>query len=615
LICENVVGLQEVTRISEKQLAIQEHAAKQKLSDKEDECLQSFRLTSSTKDASYEWYKDHVEARVEGTCEWFLNHDHFQKWLKKDSGPLLVSADPGCGKSVLAKYLIDDKLPRSSTICYFFFKDQDQNTVCQALCAIIHQLVTQKPSLIEHAMEEYKRNGREMIKSAYSLWRILGNALQDSQAGPVIIVLDALDECASSEFVDLVRGIETQCLSNHSGHSKFKYLLTSRPYEQIMGTFTHLLESFPYVRIPGEEESESISREVNHVIRYRIEQLAKKKRLSDLVKSHLAEKLLEIPHRTYLWVYLVFDYLTTEHFKKTPDGVDSTIASLPTDVYEAYERIFSRSKGDLMVRRALSMILVASRPLTISEMNIALNVHSTSKCIQDLDLEEDDDFKSRLRTWCGLFVSIHQEKVYFLHQTAREFLLAHITSAATEPSNLRWRHSISGQGAHSVLAEVCVAYLDLLNNDMTSTDTGKRKHQGLDMNAFLVYSAENWGTHYLKACVSAGADIVPSTLRICSPDPRSWSAWFPIYQNTTGYGTYFGTSKDFTSLMISSYFGLEAVVTVLLERGADFEWKDNDGRTALFLAAQNGHKMIVKLLLVWGADFDSKDRNGQTALS
>ncbi|KAK9445174.1 uncharacterized protein VB005_00282 [Metarhizium brunneum] len=115
-------------------------------------CHQLFRVTNGTRDATYEWYKDRVEARVEGTCEWFLKHEHFQTWLKQERGPLVLAADPGCGKSVLAKYLIEHGLPRSANIYYFFFKDQLQNTVRQALCALLHQLFSLRPSLIEHAM-------------------------------------------------------------------------------------------------------------------------------------------------------------------------------------------------------------------------------------------------------------------------------------------------------------------------------------------------------------------------------------------------------------------------------------------------------------------------------
>lgn len=50
--------------------------------------------------------------RVPGTCEWFCSHETFKKWLSTDTGLLLVSADPGCGKSTLARYLIEEALPQ-----------------------------------------------------------------------------------------------------------------------------------------------------------------------------------------------------------------------------------------------------------------------------------------------------------------------------------------------------------------------------------------------------------------------------------------------------------------------------------------------------------------------
>ncbi|KAG8427368.1 hypothetical protein J3459_006763 [Metarhizium acridum] len=97
--------------------------------------------------------------RIERTCQWFLRHEHFQAWVEQESGPLLVTADPGCGKTVLAKYLVDHGLSRT-TICYLFFKDQDQSTVGQAFCALLHQLFSQKPSLIKHAMMELDKEGQ-----------------------------------------------------------------------------------------------------------------------------------------------------------------------------------------------------------------------------------------------------------------------------------------------------------------------------------------------------------------------------------------------------------------------------------------------------------------------
>ncbi|KAL2387623.1 hypothetical protein RJ035_004119 [Blastomyces gilchristii] len=228
--------------ISRKHLQLQQETAKQKL-------LTSKKIVSVV--PSHQEHrgcninKNRVEDRVEGTYEWFLGHNNFRKWLKQEeSGPVLVSADPGCGKSVLTKYLIDRELPGSATIYYFFYKDQDQNTVRQALSVLPEAFTAIKPC---------DENGPGLINSTnpLSLWTILGDAVRDPEAGPVIIVLDALDECDASELADLVRNVSGQFRSSQLGYGKLKYILTSRPYEQIESKFQALSDCFPQIRIPG----------------------------------------------------------------------------------------------------------------------------------------------------------------------------------------------------------------------------------------------------------------------------------------------------------------------------------------------------------------------------
>lgn len=163
---------------------------------------QRFHLVNSN-EPGYEWYKDRVEKAVPGTCQWFLGHPNFKNWLADNSGLLLVSADPGYGKSVLAKFLVDDYFPglmqsRSmgqSVVGYFFFKDQIQSKLSQALCALLHQLFLEEPGLIRYAMPYTKEHGEELMYLPEKLWAILQNVLRDEQAGRIILVIDALDEC------------------------------------------------------------------------------------------------------------------------------------------------------------------------------------------------------------------------------------------------------------------------------------------------------------------------------------------------------------------------------------------------------------------------------------
>lgn len=592
--------------IAEEQLRAQQQLAHKKMSEDESECHQLFRLTTSQRDATYEWYKDRVEERVEGTCNWFLEHKTFQAWLGQTSSPLLVSADPGCGKSVLAKYLIDCCLPRTATVCYFFFKDQDQNTVRQALCALLHQLFRKKPSLIEHAMPEFREDGPGLVNSTESLWKILRKATGDPRAGPVVVVLDALDECAESEFANLISNVESH-FSNQSGHGNLKYLLTSRPYDRVVTKFHRLLEAFPNIRIPGEDSSEAISKEVSRVVAHRVNRLSKENALAPHVKSHLETLLQETTHRTYLWVYLVFDHLEKEGFKKTTKGVSSAIATLPRSVNDAYEKILAKSKDDPMVRKVLSIILAASRPLTLMETNIAVNLDDGLESIHDLDLESAKDFEKRLRTWCGLFVSVHHDKVYFLHQTAREFLLKRPTSAVINGPVPRWHHSIDISCAHSVLARICVAFLGLSSSKPP-----------YDKSSFFTYSAVSWGVHLREANLQGQAVTVPHLWEICDWNSETFLPWIEIYWPTTGTNLWpIGTEvpQNPTRLMLASHFGHVDLVKHLIRDGENLDAQDEHGRTSLSWSAMAGFEAVATLLIEQGADLESKDYCHRTPLS
>jgi hypothetical protein len=57
------------------------------------------------------------------------------------------------------------------------------------------------------------------------------------------------------------------------------------------------------------------------------------------------------------------------------------------------------------------------------------------------------------------------------------------------------------------------------------------------------------------------------------------------------------------------------VLRNVLEKGAELETKDEDGRTPLSYAASKRHEAVVGLLLEKGADVEVKSNNGRTSLS
>jgi ankyrin repeat protein len=70
-----------------------------------------------------------------------------------------------------------------------------------------------------------------------------------------------------------------------------------------------------------------------------------------------------------------------------------------------------------------------------------------------------------------------------------------------------------------------------------------------------------------------------------------------------------------TPLSCAAEMGHKAVVKLLLEKGAQLETKNKDGYTPLLYATENGHKAVVKLLLEKGAELETQSENGRTPLS
>jgi hypothetical protein len=65
----------------------------------------------------------------------------------------------------------------------------------------------------------------------------------------------------------------------------------------------------------------------------------------------------------------------------------------------------------------LYIILGATRPLTIQEIDITLAIEGHHRSYDDLkpDLDDKARFKVSVRHICGLFVTVVDQKVYLIH--------------------------------------------------------------------------------------------------------------------------------------------------------------------------------------------------------
>jgi hypothetical protein len=235
------------------------------------------------------------------------------------------------------------KATESRATCYFFFKDDNnqQQSPATALSALLHQLFSQRRSLIKYALPDHENEGKNLPLSFYKLWNILTKSASDPEAGEVVCILDALDECEESGRYNIINSLNDfykNVISSEQHLPKLKFLITSRPYLDIERQFTELTQDFPTIRLQGEQESEAISREIDIVIKWRVSKLGSELKLNGWEQSTLEKELLSMTHRTYLWSKLVFD-ITHKTIRPMNRKLKAIISTLPPTVDEAYEAI------------------------------------------------------------------------------------------------------------------------------------------------------------------------------------------------------------------------------------------------------------------------------------
>ena len=588
---------------------------KDREADYDDELRNKLKHSLST---DYEEHKNFNPKRVRGTCEWFLHSKEFLEWRDAtDSRILWVSAGPGCGKSVLSRCLIDERhvcpSARASTLCYFFFRDgqAERERGANALKAISHQLLKQHPrsNLIRYFLPRFKEHGDKLGGMFSELWNSMLETLSDPTTGEVVWVLDALDECSDFERTRLLECLteiysSKECQNNKN--IKLKILITSRQYHDIEVRFRRLEGMAGYIQLDGDEKSEEISQEINLVIEDSVPRAASS--LSENDQAKVIVHLKSTPHRTYLWLHLMLKEI--EH-KIVAHGTERKLASiinkLPRSVYDAYERILKRSVDPDLARKILQIVIAAKRALTVSEMNVALALALQGRCssYDALDLPCDQEFRSNVKQICGLFISIVDQKVYLLHQTAREFLVCQPGLASQG-----WQHSLSLESGHSLLFRICVHLLcfsDFESAPWRSEDINRilwrRDDKWLrwkDDQVLLQYAAETWMEHYHQMQEKSDNDMIEVGLELCNTSLKKFVIWWGIYNRSLEQGK---------NIHVASRIGWHAVVERMLHDGFDVNLRTvHSNRCPLHAAVcYDENYAVVKLLLDCGADVNAED--------
>lgn len=370
----------------------------------------------------------HDKSRIEETkggllkdsYRWILEHPDFQCWRNDPHSRLLwVKADPGKGKTMLLCGIIDElqkSMAQTGLLSYFFCQATDAriNSATAVLRGLVYLLVDQQPSLISHVRKKYEHAGKALFEDAnawFALSEIFTNILHDPSLRLTYLIVDALDEC----IVDLPKLLDFVAQKS-SISSRVKWIVSSRNWPNIE---ERLERAEHKVRLCLELNAQSVSTAVSIYIRHKVLQLAERKKYDDKTQDAVLDYLLSNANDTFLWVALVCQNLE----KISRWNVLTKLNAFPPGLDTLYERMMqqiSDSDDADLHTQILGLVAVVYRPITIKELA------SLAELLEHMA----DDIESirEIISLCDSFLTLRENTVYFVHQSAKDFLLAGASS-------------------------------------------------------------------------------------------------------------------------------------------------------------------------------------------
>jgi N-terminal domain of NWD NACHT-NTPase/NACHT domain len=252
---------------------------------------------------------------IDDSYKWILDTNEFKNfsdWKDPEASSLLwITGQAGMGKTMLLIGIIQELTkerltnPEAPSISYFFCQGSTSefNGALGVLRSLLWLLLVQQPRLISHVREAYKIAGKKTFAGAVAFEKLSGilkSALEDKELEPLILVIDALDECDQGDRPSLIRFLST-VLSSTKTNSKVKWIILTHPLPEIE---MDMNGAGRYLKSMLSLDDRNLEVPIGAFISHKIQQLRDKGHEEDTLKL-VSDRLRERSGNTFLWVWLV----------------------------------------------------------------------------------------------------------------------------------------------------------------------------------------------------------------------------------------------------------------------------------------------------------------------
>ncbi|KAJ0114164.1 hypothetical protein J7T55_007999 [Diaporthe amygdali] len=554
----------------------------------------------------------HIAPAHPDTCDWLFGTTEFQKWrdpayLHIHNGVFWIKGKPGAGKSTLMKHALSryrDDFFRGHLIVAYFFNAQGETlekTPLGMLRAIVYQLLKNDDTLYECFVPSFREKQRINQEGNWQ-WRqselqefILFVAKQ-SRSRPLLLHVDALDECDKSEVRAVVNFFESLSIHAFPNNGSLRICLSSRHYPSIQ-----MKKALELTVEKNPDHETDIAKYIEEMLR-----------VSD------AEMEAEIRKRAegvFLWVVMVVSLLNKAYDEGRTEAMRKTLQDIPDDLERMFSTTLSKDASDMAETvHMLQWVLLSLRPLKPHELVAA---------VVRIALPTIDVIRRRITTSSKGLVEIRQGEpasVQFIHLSVSDFLYRQKRLQILDPT----LGSEPVRASHGRLWARCWSCIEQVDTTSTSVQHMRKLK---DKDPFLDYAASHILNHAERAMSrdvrerddkwereghADSSDISQRmSIKKWLQKPDLWFQWWKLFHAATSpsdkESELVGEDNAGLSYVLALH-GLLNLLRVILENGADTDVNILGGSfgNALQAASARGYYRIVQLLLEKGADVNTQ---------